>query len=151
MLSVYTDGSAHERACLPGGWAFAVVRADELLAERCGGERSTTNNVMELHAALAGLREVQARGWHVGETVELVSDSRVTLDVAAGVWRARRDVELSEAVRAAFLALGAQARWVRGHSDDRWNDYVDGLAHEAKQALVPERVKARAAARRERA
>jgi ribonuclease HI len=142
VLSIFCDGSSHSRGGLPGGWAFIVVKDERALVARSGGEKSTTNNVMELRAALFGLREVIARGG--GEEVELVSDSRFTLDIANGSYLPTRHLAEARELRAAAIEAGARTRWVRGHSGDAWNEKVDALAHEAKQAFVPARVKKKA-------
>jgi ribonuclease HI len=146
-LRIYCDGSADERSGRPGGWAFLIVREGKVLLSGSGGERSTTNNVMELQAALSGLEAVRERKWHDGERVELVSDSRVTLDAASGAQLPRKHLELAHRVFQASADVSAQPRWIRGHSGDTWNEAVDALAHEARWALVPEKAKRRAARR----
>ena len=54
MLNVYTDGS-----CLgnpgPGGWGFVLYDGTVLVTEQSGGEKHTTNNRMELLAAICAL------------------------------------------------------------------------------------------------
>lgn len=140
-LQVFCDGSAHERPALPGGWAFVVIEGEALRIEDSGGLSSTTNNEMELHAALAGVRALVSGGWHRRTVVELVSDSRLTLDVARGVPAPRAHAELGADLRRWCVLANVQTRWVRGHSGDRWNEYVDAAAHKAKQALVPLRIK----------
>jgi len=147
LLSLYCDGSSHDRSGLPGGWAFIVVSGGEEVLRASGAQRSTTNNVMELTAALEGLRAIVARGWHHRGPVELVSDSRVTLEVAAGTWMPKRADPLAAQVRSACLEAHALTRWIRGHSGDVWNEQVDALAGEARQTLVPARVKLKAARR----
>lgn len=150
VLSIYSDGSSHGEAGRSGGWAFAVVQEGTCLLEGSGAAASTTNNVMELQAALAGLTAVIERGWHVDATVELVSDSRLTLDVARGAHLPTVDLALAQTLRAASEQADARTRWVRGHSGDVWNDRVDLLAHEAMQTLVPDKVKKKAERRRRR-
>ena len=147
MLSIFCDGSSHSRGGLPGGWAFIVVKDGVALVTRTGGERSTTNNLMELRAALLGLNEVIALG---GGEVELVSDSRFTLDIANGSYLPAKHLAEARALREAALEAKARTRWIRGHSGDRWNEAVDALAHEAKQAFVPAKVKRRAERRTQR-
>lgn len=147
MLSIYCDGSCHARGGLPGGWAFILVRKDLAIVTRAGGEKKATNNQMELRAALLGLREVVALGLQA-EGVELVSDSRFTLDIANGSYLPKKDLEQAWALREAAVAAGAATRWVRGHSGDPWNERADALAHEAKQALVPLRVRRKASGAR---
>lgn len=126
-LLVYCDGSSTERSGRAGGWAFVLVRDGIELCTGSGGAKATTNNLMELEAARAGLsaaRELRLEG----EAIELVTDSRYVLE------------HLGE--------QGVGARWVRGHSGERWNERADALAHEAKQAFVPAKVKRRLARRK---
>ena len=147
LLSIYCDGAAHDRRGLPGGWAFAVVSDGRALLTQAGAQGRTTNNAMELTAAFSGLRAVLDRRWHLDRTIELVSDSRVALDVASGRWFPKKHDFLAAQLRAACLEAGASTRWVKGHSGEEWNERVDALAGAARQALVPERVKKKATRR----
>ncbi|MBE2251279.1 MAG: hypothetical protein IAE78_17190 [Myxococcus sp.] len=138
LLEVFCDGSGAERVGRPGGWAFVIVHGDEVLRERSGGEAKTTCLVMELEAARAGLDEVVAAGWHRSHQVRLISDCRVALEVADGVFTPRpaKYAALTEALRALALTSGATTRWVRGHGGHRWNDHVDALARAARLAVT---------------
>lgn len=131
MLRIYSDGSGDAHPGLPGGWAFVIVRDGIALGWRSGGAKATTNNRMELRAALLGLREVVARGYD--GPVELVSDSRFTLDIAKGAYLPKVDVGQAKALRAAAIAAAATTRWVRGHSGDPWNEQADAMALEARR------------------
>lgn len=146
---VYTDGACSGNPG-PGGWAWAV--APEGSPRASGGEPLTTNQRMELTAALEALRALGV-GSEAGP-VELVSDSTYVLNCfrdrwyvkwRANGWRnakkepvANRDlweplVELAEpALAAGTLTL----RWVKGHSGDPMNDLVDRLAVEAARAAA---------------
>ena len=137
MLEVYTDGSAEERVGKPGGWAFVVVRSEEVLLTSNGGAPSTTSLVMELEAALAGLRAVVTRGWHLVNVIELISDSSIALDIAAGRFMPRKHVALATSLRETARDARANTRWVRAHSGHRWNEVVDALAREAKRRVSP--------------
>ena len=151
LVSVYCDGSAHGRPGRAGGWAFVVVINGRCVLETSGAEARTTSNRMELLAALSALRAVISHQWHLGATVELVSDSRVALAVAAGQeLTAVHDVALAQALRSACVEARCVTRWVRGHSGNPWNDRVDVLAGDAKQALVPRRVRRKAELRKGR-
>lgn len=138
---VYCDGSAHDAPGLPGGWAFLVVQGDREQLRGSGGARSATSTEMELRGALEGLRALGARGLPAFRSVELVSDCRLTVDVACGAPLPQRERDLAVELRDACQKLDVRARWIRGHAGEVWNERVDALAHEAKQALVPERVK----------
>ena len=140
LLEVHCDGSGEARTGRPGGWAFVVVRDEQVLAEGSGGAKVTTSLVMELEAALAGLRAVVKRGWHREHVVELISDSSIALDVAAGRFVPKTHVVLAQALRDLAITADAKTRWVRGHSGVRWNERVDAAAEEAKRrryALSP--------------
>lgn len=140
-VRVYCDGSAHDAPGLPGGWAFLVVRGEREQLRGSGGTKSTTSTEMELRAALEGLRALGARGLLAFRSVELVSDCRHTVDVASGAPLPQRERDLAIELRDACQKLDVRARWIRGHAGEVWNERVDALAHEAKQAFVPERVK----------
>jgi ribonuclease HI len=148
VISVYADGSSHAKGGKPGGWAFVVTRGEEPLVAGSGAYPSTTNNVMELMAATQGLGAVLRHGWQVSESVELVSDSQYALGIANGTYTPTKNLELAQFLRRLSLVTGASTRWVRGHTGDTWNERCDSLAHDAKQTLVPERVKKKQAARK---
>ena len=69
MLKIWTDGS-----CLgnpgPGGWGFIATNGTQV-AERCGGEKNTTNNKMELTAVIKALTATRKHN-----EVEIHTDSQ---------------------------------------------------------------------------
>ena len=134
-----------EQVC-PAGGAFAIVKEGAAIRIGSGGSKSTTNNQMEVRAALEGLLLASSLR-HENEVVELVSDSRHALEIAAGSALPAKHSEEAAALRAAFLRIGARTRWVPGHAGDFWNERVDALAHTAKQTFVPARVRRKAAGR----
>src|SRR3954454_7299988 len=71
---VWTDGACRGNPG-PGGWAAIVVGGDGAEVELSGHEPATTNNRMELMAALAALRSLPA-----GSRACIVTDSRLMLD-----------------------------------------------------------------------
>jgi ribonuclease HI len=134
VVEIYTDG-----ACLgnpgPGGWA-ALLRYGEKEKWVGGGEPDTTNNRMELMAAIAAL-EVLKRTC----AVKLVTDSQY---VMRGVeewmprWRAngwrttdKKPVKNQDLWQRLHVALGAHKiiwQWTRGHSGHVENELVDQRA-----------------------
>ncbi|MCC5951573.1 MAG: ribonuclease HI [Acidimicrobiia bacterium] len=136
---VYTDG-----ACLgnpgPGGWAWAVLDGPS----GSGGEAHTTNQRMELTAALEALRAFDPE-----EPLEVVSDSTYVVNCFRDRWWegwqrrgwvnsqrkpvANRDLwePLVDEVR---RRGNVTFRWVKGHSGDPGNDVVDALAVAAAEA-----------------
>jgi ribonuclease HI len=138
MLTVYSDGSAHGHPNLPGGWAFVVLRGELELEAGSGGAKKTTNNHMELRAAIAGLTAA-GRLRVENEPIVLKTDSRLTIDVALGRDEpVRLDAETAE-LRGLVLALNPEVQWVRAHSGHQWNEHVDALARAARQHFVKAR------------
>jgi ribonuclease HI len=136
-VSIHTDGS-----CLgnpgPGGWA-ALLRYGEKEREVVGGEAQTTNNRMELMAAIAAL-EVLTEGCEVtlhidsqyvrqGITEWMPSWVRRGWKTAGGDPVKNRD--LWERLHAATGRHRIDWQWVKGHNGDPDNERVDVLARNA--------------------
>ena len=136
-ITVYTDGACSGNPG-PGGWAWAV--APDGIPSASGGELTTTNQRMEITAALEALRTLTAA--HPGVPIAVVSDSTYVVNCfrdrwwekwEANGWRnaARKPVANAD-LWAPLVALvktnPVTFRWVRGHSGDRLNDLVDELA-----------------------
>ncbi|MCW3016816.1 MAG: Ribonuclease [Solirubrobacterales bacterium] len=142
---IWTDG-----ACMgnpgPGGWA-ALVTVDDTSAplELSGGAPHTTNNIMEMTAALEGLRALPD-----GSRVCVVTDSRYLLDGMtswmAG-WKKRgwktaggapvKNREIWEALEAEVARHeSVRWHWVRGHVGNALNERADELAVAAAAAAA---------------
>lgn len=148
MISIYTDGSSGAGGGKPGGWAWVIVRDDtEVLAADYGGDPSTTNNIMELTAAIKGMEAMAlllAFGKVKGaELRELVSDSQYTLGISSGGYTPGKNLELAERAKQLGHDLRLRFRWVRGHSGDVWNERCDSLAGKGKREHTPARVLAK--------
>jgi ribonuclease HI len=133
-VSIHTDGACQHNPG-PGGWA-AILRYGEHVKELKGAEAATTNNRMELLAAISALRALKRPC-----TVELVTDSKYLRD---GVtrwmmrWKANgwKTVERASVKnRDLWEQLDAQCarhqvawRWVKGHGGHPDNERCDELA-----------------------
>jgi ribonuclease HI len=120
----------------PGGWAF-LLREEGRLLEGSGGERRTTNNRMEMLAALRGLEELGDEPCRV----ELTTDSTYLRNGITGWihnwmrrgWRTSsgEPVKNEDLWRALWDLTGfhqVEWRWVRGHSGHADNQRCDQLA-----------------------
>jgi len=131
---VYTDGACSGNPG-PGGWAWAVPDGPY----GSGAEAHTTNQRMEIRAALQALEELEG-------SVQVVSDSTYVVNCFRDRWyegwmkrgwtnSQRKPVanrDLWEPLIELVLARNdVTFRWVKGHSGDTMNDLVDGLAVEA--------------------
>ncbi|MDX9957487.1 MAG: ribonuclease HI [Spirochaetia bacterium] len=139
---IYSDGACSGNPG-PGGWAW-VCLAGGGIREGYGGETPTTNNRMELLAAIEGLSSLQARissGELSPDGIEVRTDSQyvkngVTSWIAAwkrNGWRTAsktpvKNKDLWERLDALSSALSARYVWVEGHSGEAWNERCDELA-----------------------
>ena len=148
---IWTDGACRGNPG-PGGWAAIVIPADGgEPVERSGGEPQTTNNRMELTAALEGLRSLPS-----GSDATVVTDSQLMLNsmtVWLPGWKKKgwktasgtpvKNQDLIVALEAEVNRLGSvRWHWVRGHetgaehAHKALNDRADQLAVAAAKAAA---------------
>lgn len=144
-VALYTDGACRGNPG-PGGWA-ALLIAGGKRREVSGAELLTTNNRMELLAAIEGLNALTRRC-----RVQLYTDSKYVLQGATewlANWKARgwrtaarepvKNQDLWERLDAALAAQDIAWHWVKGHSGHEGNEFVDQLANRAIDRLLAER------------
>ena len=136
IVTLYTDGG-----CVPnpgaGGYGAVVISDPLQRTELSGGFRLTTNNRMELFAAIAGLESLKTP-----TQVKLVSDSRYLVDAMTQGWAKRwrekgwqrtpREKAINADLWARLLSLcevhDVQFQWVKGHAGHEMNERCDALA-----------------------
>ena len=139
---VYTDGACSGNPG-PGGWAWAVAPGGPFAS---GAEAQSTNQRMEIRAALEALRAVPG-------PVEVRSDSTYVVNCFRDRWweswlkrgwvnsqrKPVKNRDLWEPLVDLYRARPAEVtfRWVKGHGDDPMNDVVDRLAVEAAVTQQP--------------
>ena len=144
-VTIHTDG-----ACLgnPGPGGYGVILDHQgRRRELSGGYALTTNNRMELLAAIVGLETLNRPC-----DVTLYSDSRYLVDAVSKGWavkwrgngwmRNKRDAAVNPDLWERLLDLleqhNAEFRWVRGHNGDPDNERCDALATAAaRQSGLP--------------
>ncbi len=119
---VYADGS-----CLgnpgPGGWGVVVRDPNGVVTEDNGHDSATTNNRMELMAAIEGLRMTPP-----GAEVVLRSDSRYVVDSMTLHYKRNKNNDLWQLLDAEVAKRRVRFEWVRGHGSDATNNRADQLA-----------------------
>ncbi len=137
-ITIYCDGACSGNPG-PGGWAAVLIYPDGTLRELGGGERSTTNNRMEMAAAIAALSAVEG----CPEPVKLYTDSGLLVNgikawihgwkrkgwtTAAGQPVVNRD--LWERLDALAQARKGRLAWghVKGHAGHEINERCDEIA-----------------------
>ncbi len=139
---IYTDGGASPNPG-PGGWAAVILSSDGGVEELSGGAPSTTNNRMELMAAISALSHLARPS-----LVELYTDSqylRQGISSWLARWRSqgwrRRDgspvknVDLWRRLEVLNRRHRVDWHWVKGHAGNTWNERVDRLASAEIDAL----------------
>jgi len=140
-VEIYTDGSCRGNPG-PGGWAALLTNGGhETILQ--GAEPETTNNRMELTAAIRALQSLREPS-----AVALYTDSEYVMkgiNEWLPAWKARgwqtaakkpvKNQDLWEALDAAVGAHRIAWRWVRGHTGNPGNERVDRLANAAIDSL----------------
>lgn len=135
-VTIYTDGACKGNPG-PGGWG-ALMIAGENRRELCGGELNTTNNRMELTAAIEALRALKRP-----TRVRLFTDSRYVMQgIETWIhgwkkngWRTSdrkpvKNMDLWQALDALASQQNIEWCWVKGHSGDPGNDRADELSND---------------------
>jgi len=139
----WTDGGCRGNPG-PGGWGMVLVNAATRdCLERCGGEKGTTNNRMEVLAAIMALRTLKKPGLNV-----LIHSDSQYLIKAASEWMAgwkkrgwRRkegellNVDLWQELDRLIPQHRVAWRWVKGHAGDPGNERADALTNRAMDAV----------------
>ena len=134
MIEVYTDGS-----CLgnpgAGGWAFLIIRGDKLIS-KSGSEINSTNNRMELTAAIEALNYFED-----SQTITLITDSKYVKDgIQSWIQNWKKNgwktaakkpvknkelwIELDQLISRHTISW----EWVKGHAGNTYNEKADYLA-----------------------
>ncbi len=136
---VYTDGGCAPNPG-PGGWG-AILISGRHRKELCGGEPDTTNNRMELTAAIAALEALKKHS-----RVELHTDSQYVhkgIESYIHGWKRNgwktadkkpvKNVDLWQRLDAARERHEVHWRWVKGHAGHTENERADELAREGRK------------------
>jgi ribonuclease HI len=149
-LYAYTDGACSGNPG-PGGWGVLMRAVNEgsVVKERelSGGEAMTTNNRMELMAAISAL-ETLARPTEIiivtdsayvknGITEWMAAWKRKNWRTAAGP--AVKNVDLWQRLDAAQARHGVTWRWIKGHAGHAENERADALARAGMAPFKPGR------------
>ena len=137
MIKIYTDGSCIENPG-NGGWAAIIFMNNEKIAIT-GNKKNTTNNQMELMAAIEALKKIPT-----GQKVQVYTDSKyVKLGITEWIEKwSQNNWKTSSKQKVKNLELWTELNeiskkhkiewfWVKGHAGDTINEEVDTLAKKA--------------------
>jgi ribonuclease HI len=144
-VTIYTDGACAGNPG-PGGWGAILISGGHR-KEMSGGEAATTNNRMELMAAISALEALKGPSH-----VDLHTDSEyVQKGISAWIhgwkrkgWRTGsgspvKNVELWKRLDAAQHTHDVRWHWVRGHAGHTENERADELAREGMAPFLNKR------------
>ena len=142
QVTIYTDGACRGNPG-PGGWG-AVLQYGEHQRELYGGEPDTTNNRMELTAALQALEALREPC-----EIDLTTDSeyvRKGITEWLPAWKRRnwktadrkpvKNADLWQALEQAAARHRVRWHWVKGHSGHNGNEQADMLANRGIDELL---------------
>lgn len=142
MIEVFTDG-----ACLgnpgPGGWGVLILENGDA-RELSGGEAETTNNRMELLAAIRALEETPPATPLILHTDSQYVKNGITQWIHGwkrNGWKTAgkkpvKNRDLWEALDALIAGREIDWRWVKGHAGHPGNERADALASSAAQSAA---------------
>jgi ribonuclease HI len=134
-VEIFTDGACRGNPG-PGGWGV-ILRSNSIEKTLYGGEAATTNNRMELQAAIEGLKALN----EPCEVILTTDSNYVRQGISQWInnwkrngWRtsdkkAVKNVDLWQALDREVNRHQVDWRWVKGHSGHRENEMADQLAN----------------------
>lgn len=129
--TAYADGS-----CIGnpgrGGWGVVLIDPAGATSELAGKDPSTTNNRMEITAALEALRHVPPDA-----VIAIHSDSQYVIKTMTMGWRRRENLDLWAPLDQETARHRVRWEWVRGHNGDPLNERADELARSAAEDRAP--------------
>lgn len=153
VIDIYTDGACKGN---PGDGGFAyLIKMDRTIYKYAQGELATTNNRMELSAAMCAFNAVKNIEFDskIQYEINVYSDSRYVTDAINKNWlynwvrRDFRNVKNTDLWSQMYMLVSpimlqsnvsVNFNWVKGHSGDYYNEIVDKLASQAcgKQGIT---------------
>lgn len=137
-IVIYTDGGCHGNPG-PGGWGAVIIDGNDVHT-LSGGEKNTTNNRMELMAAIKSLQAIVSNEQWKSEEINVFSDSQyVKNGITSWIknwkkngWKtaAKKPVlnqDLWMQLDELYNALNVNWQWVKGHAGVKYNEICDQL------------------------
>jgi ribonuclease HI len=145
---LFTDGGCSGNPG-PGGWAYLIVSESRgVIEEKWGAEQLTTNNRMELSAAVAALEAVLADTALSKGQITVYTDSQyVQKGITTWIqgwkrngWKTSgkepvKNQDLWQKLDRLANTLHVEWRWVKGHAGNEYNERVDRLTQNAIASL----------------
>lgn len=153
MYEIYTDGatSFNGKEDAPGGWAYVILQDGRLVSQNSGSEKGTTNQRMELTAALMACKKIEEIDGSAD--IKLYSDSAYLINCFKQNWwrtwqtngwkNSKKEPVANKDLWMEIIPFFMKPQYdfikVRGHvkvstQAAYWNDFVDKMAVRAKES-----------------
>ena len=137
IVEIFTDGACSGNPG-PGGWG-AILRFKDREKELSGGAQETTNNRMELQAAIEGLRALKRPmrvAIHTDSTYVMDGITKWIVNWKRNGWKTAakkrvKNVDLWQALDGVLIGHDVEWHWVKGHAGHPENERADALARAA--------------------
>lgn len=137
-MEIYTDGS-----CLgnpgPGGYGVVCIQDEKIIATYHGNSPDTTNNRMELLAAITALEKRKSRGNKIHTDSQYVKKG---IEEWIKVWKKTnwkngkiKNIDLWQLLDVLNKKYKPEWNWVKGHSGNQWNEKADELAKKSAKSI----------------
>jgi ribonuclease HI len=124
--SIYCDGS-----CSPnpgeGSYAGFILKNDQPIHVYYEYVKDTTNNRMEIKAALEGIK-ICSSIYNIS-SMNIFSDSQYVICTITKNWKTKKNVDLWKELKPLSYNLNLNWNWIKGHNENLWNERSDLVAN----------------------
>ncbi len=130
-ITIYTDGACLKNPGGIGAAAYVIIEPGKEIIEGSSAYASTTNNRMEVMAAILALEQIEE-----DTEIEVCSDSEYLIRSMQGYYEKGKNRDLWDRLTKACRGKDVVWVWVKGHSGVKYNERCDELATEAMRGGV---------------
>lgn len=125
MIKIFCDG-AYSSSRNQGGWSFIVIEDEKIIYKEYGGLLDTTNNRMEMMAALNAMKYIN-KHYSNEKEILIYCDSMLVIETLSGKWKMKKNLDLWPDL---WNELEDNMKYihVKGHSGDIFNSECDKWA-----------------------
>lgn len=124
MIEIYTDG-AYSSSRNQGGWAFVVVKDNEIIYKEYDGLINTTNNRMEIMGMLKALEWINKNS--IPLPIKIYADSMYVIGTLTLNWKMKKNIDLWQ-ILIPLVNKDIEYLHVKGHDGNKFNEECDKWA-----------------------
>lgn len=131
-IKIYCDG-AYSSSRKQGGWAYVILKNGEKIHHNFYPEADTTNNRMEIKAALEACKWCKLNNY---KDLNIITDSMYVIGTMSLNWKRNKNHDLWFEFDEVVKDLNIIWEHVKGHSGNKYNELCDGLAVAASKSKL---------------